>query len=87
MTYIKVATGIWVGYNETTQTSVVIKKDEILKEIAFLKEQYDALPAPVTNTEYLAWGKLNYPSSGQEQSRILLKTRYDELMALKEELK
>lgn len=86
MQYIKVETGVWVEYDPVRKRSRTLIKANITSEIDELRAKRDALPEPVTDAEYLAWGKDNYPSSGHELSRRDLTERIDELQALKANL-
>lgn len=87
ITYFKVDEDTQVEFNDATRQTRAIRKSEIRSEIQFLRTQLDALPAPVTNAELLAWAKIHYPSSGQEQSRAQIKARIDELRATLEAMR
>jgi hypothetical protein len=87
MKYIKVDTGGWIEYDEEKKTARVLKKAELVAELEFNMQQLSSLPKPVTNTELLAWAKENYPSSGTEQSRILIQNKISDLTVKLEEMK
>lgn len=86
MQYIKVETGVWVEYDTIKKSSRTLIKADITGEIDLLRAKRNALPEPITDAEYLAWGKDNYPSSGQEITRRDLTERIDKLQALKANL-
>jgi hypothetical protein len=79
--YFKVDDDTQVEFDADSRQARTVRKSALRDEIAFLRAQLTALPAPVSNTELLAWAKANYPQSGQEQSGTAIKALIDEIQA------
>jgi ABC-type phosphate transport system auxiliary subunit len=84
--YIKLETGVFAKYDTETKQAQVLVKAKLQKQIDFLQEQLNALPAPLTNAEKLAWFATHYDGTNYEQSRTAIKAQIAEIKAQIEEM-
>ena len=81
MQYLKTSLkGIYVAFDETNKTAVVIDKTEAQKELEFNQAQLASLPATPADKDLLIWAKENYPRiEGIEQSKQLIESEITKL--------
>lgn len=63
MTYFKIATGKFIGYDETTDRAIIYLKADLLQQKADLEARIaQADPnMPTDNAGWVAWAKTHYP--------------------------
>lgn len=73
---------LWVIVQPAQRRVTIVSKTELEAELAQDQAQLEALPAPLTNAQLLAWAKANYPDSGYEESRRKLTNEINRLQTV-----
>jgi hypothetical protein len=63
MEYIKIGKEKWVEVDEVNDTTRVVVKSAVEKDLALLRDELESLPPVLTDEQLIEWARKNYPYS------------------------
>lgn len=81
MIYLKIKAGVWVRYDEGSETGTILFRRKLVEQKQELKARINELPTYPTNAELLAWAKANYPAPDTSAEYTTLTAKLNAIQA------